>query len=40
MATQQMNPKVDFYFNKSQKWQQEQELLRTFVLDCGLTRSG
>lgn len=32
-----MNPKVDFYFNKAQKWQQELEQLRMIVLDCGLT---
>lgn len=32
-----MNPKVDFYFNKARKWQEELEQLRTFVLDCGLT---
>lgn len=32
-----MNPKVDFYFNKAKKWQQELEQLRTIVLDCGLT---
>ena len=32
-----MNPKVDFYFDKAQKWQKEIELLRTIVLDCGLT---
>jgi len=32
-----MNPKVDFYFNKAQKWQEEIEQLRTIVLDCGLT---
>jgi uncharacterized protein YdeI (YjbR/CyaY-like superfamily) len=31
-----MNPKVDFYFNKEKKWQQEIELLRTIVLDCAL----
>jgi uncharacterized protein YdeI (YjbR/CyaY-like superfamily) len=31
-----MNPKVDFYFDKIQKWQQELEQLRTIVLDCGL----
>src|SRR5688572_11649300 len=30
------NPKVDFYFNKG-KWQEELALLRTIVLDCGLT---
>lgn len=32
-----MNPKVDFFFNKSSKWQDEYELLRTIILDCGLT---
>jgi uncharacterized protein YdeI (YjbR/CyaY-like superfamily) len=32
-----MNPKVDFYFNKAQKWQLELEQLRMIVLDCGLT---
>jgi uncharacterized protein YdeI (YjbR/CyaY-like superfamily) len=32
-----MNPKVDFYFNKAKKWQEELEQLRTIVLDCGLT---
>jgi uncharacterized protein YdeI (YjbR/CyaY-like superfamily) len=32
-----MNPKVDFYFNKAQKWQEELEQLRVIVLDCGLT---
>lgn len=32
-----MNPKVDFYFNKPQKWQEEVVKLRTMVLDCGLT---
>ena len=32
-----MNPKVDFYFSKSKKWQTELEQLRTFVVDCGLT---
>lgn len=32
-----MNPKVDFYFNKAGKWQQEIEKLRLIVLDCGLT---
>jgi uncharacterized protein YdeI (YjbR/CyaY-like superfamily) len=32
-----MNPKVDFYFNKARKWQQETERLRTIILDCGLT---
>jgi uncharacterized protein YdeI (YjbR/CyaY-like superfamily) len=32
-----MNPKVDFYFNKAQKWHQEIERLRVIALDCGLT---
>jgi uncharacterized protein YdeI (YjbR/CyaY-like superfamily) len=32
-----MNPKVDFYFNKNGKWQQEITKLRAIVLDCGLT---
>jgi uncharacterized protein YdeI (YjbR/CyaY-like superfamily) len=31
-----MNPKVDFYFNKAQKWQDEIIKLRTIVLSCGL----
>ena len=31
-----MNPKVDFYFNKAAKWQQEAEKLRMIVLDCSL----
>jgi uncharacterized protein YdeI (YjbR/CyaY-like superfamily) len=32
-----MNPKVDFYFNKPAKWQEEIGKLRKIVLDCGLT---
>lgn len=32
-----MNPKVDFYFEKAEKWQKEIERLRTIILDCGLT---
>jgi uncharacterized protein YdeI (YjbR/CyaY-like superfamily) len=32
-----MNPKVDFYFSKARKWQEEIEQLRLIVLDCGLT---
>lgn len=32
-----MNPKVDFFFNKTGKWQKEYQNLRTIVLDCGLT---
>jgi uncharacterized protein YdeI (YjbR/CyaY-like superfamily) len=32
----QMNPKVDFYFDKEKKWQKEIEQLRAIALDCGL----
>jgi len=32
-----MNPKVDFYFSKADKWQEEIRKLRTIILDCGLT---
>src|SRR5882757_11208902 len=32
-----MNPKVDFYFSKANKWQEEIRRLRTIVLSCGLT---
>lgn len=32
-----MNPKVDFYFNKVKKWQEEVTQLRSVVLDCGLS---
>jgi len=32
-----MNPAVDFYFNKANKWQKEVEKLRTIILDCHLT---
>ncbi|MGZ3763147.1 MAG: YdeI/OmpD-associated family protein [Mucilaginibacter sp.] len=32
-----MNPKVDWFFNKATKWQEEYEKLRTIALDCGLT---
>lgn len=32
-----MNPKVDWFFNKAEKWQEEFEKLRSIVLDCGLT---
>ena len=32
-----MNPKVDFYFSKSTKWQSELEQLREIALDCQLT---
>jgi uncharacterized protein YdeI (YjbR/CyaY-like superfamily) len=32
-----MNPKVDFFFNKTKLWQKEFEKLRMIILDCGLT---
>lgn len=32
-----MNPKVDFYFSKTQKWQKELEKLRMIILNCKLT---
>ena len=32
-----MNPKVDFYFTKAKKWQQEFKKLRTIILDSPLT---
>lgn len=31
-----MNPKVDFFFDKAKKWQQELEKLRSIALDCQL----
>jgi len=37
MAKGSMNPKVDWFFNKAKKWQEEYDKLRTIVLDCGLT---
>jgi uncharacterized protein YdeI (YjbR/CyaY-like superfamily) len=32
-----MNPKVDWFFSKSKKWQKEVAKLRTIILDCDLT---
>ena len=37
MTEQRMNPKVDFFFNKAEKWQEAFTQLRMIVLDCGLT---
>jgi uncharacterized protein YdeI (YjbR/CyaY-like superfamily) len=37
MTKSNTNPKVDFYFIKAKKWQEELEHLRTIVLDCGLS---
>src|SRR3954463_14600936 len=31
-----MNPKVDFYFQKADKWQKEMQKLRSIALACGL----
>lgn len=31
-----MNPKVDFFFNKADKWKAELERMRIIALDCGL----
>jgi len=31
------NPKVEFFFDKESKWQDEFKLLRTIILDAGLT---
>ena len=33
----QTNPKVDWFFNKAEKWKKEFEQLRMIILDCGLT---
>lgn len=32
-----MNPKVDFFFSKAERWQEEFKRLRAIVLSCGLT---
>jgi uncharacterized protein YdeI (YjbR/CyaY-like superfamily) len=32
-----MNPKVDWFFTKATKWQEEYEQLRAITLACGLT---
>ena len=32
-----MNTKVDWFFNKDTKWQEEYSELRMLILDCGLT---
>src|SRR6187399_1064590 len=32
-----MNPKVDWFFSKDTKWQNEFQKLRTIILDCDLT---
>src|SRR5579862_3031393 len=37
MTTSGLNPKVDWYFSKAEKWKAESEKLRAIILDCGLT---
>src|SRR5215831_5979870 len=37
MKTNGKNPKVDWFFNKAKKWQEEFENLRTIILGCELT---
>jgi uncharacterized protein YdeI (YjbR/CyaY-like superfamily) len=37
MAKSRMNPKVDDYIQRSEKWQEELKKLRTIILDCQLT---
>ncbi|WET01097.1 DUF1801 domain-containing protein [Flavobacterium sp. YJ01] len=37
MAQYATNPKVDFYFEKSEKWKAEIEQMREIVLDCHLS---
>ncbi|MDF2437472.1 MAG: hypothetical protein K0Q95_1848 [Bacteroidota bacterium] len=36
MTRSKTNPKVDFYFLKAKKWQEELELLRDIALECDL----
>lgn len=36
MSESKMNPKVDFFFDKAKKWQQELEALRSIVLESDL----
>jgi uncharacterized protein YdeI (YjbR/CyaY-like superfamily) len=31
-----MNPKVDWYFSKNERWEKEKNKLRTIILGCGL----
>ena len=37
MTNSIMNPKVDEFLNKAEKWQEEFRKLRLIVLDCQLT---
>lgn len=36
MAKSKLNPKADFFFSKAKNWQEEFDLLRTIILECGL----
>lgn len=36
MVNENMNPKVDFFFNKATQWKEEYEALRMIAIDCGL----
>lgn len=36
MSTSEMNPKVDFFFDKDSMWQAEYSKLRSIILACGL----
>lgn len=36
MTQSAMNPKVDWFFNKAEKWREEYAKLRAIILDCGL----
>src|SRR5579859_6047331 len=37
MIKSSMNSKVDAYLHRARNWSEEQEKLRTIVLECGLT---
>jgi uncharacterized protein YdeI (YjbR/CyaY-like superfamily) len=37
MTKSKTNPKVDWFFDKAEKWREEFEKLRTLVLECHLT---
>ena len=37
MTTSKMNPKVDAFLSKAERWREEMGKLRTIILGCGLT---
>lgn len=37
MTSSEMNPKVDFFFNKDGQWKEAYGKLRGIILGCGLT---